>query len=139
MILFSKIAKYPIHPLTGYQAVKLTQAEENLLFATQFALCGLFISQMPCFTIDNVSVQIGHFNGAQVLMHSLCFDPREDMALLEQKIHNASPGEIIMLHISERQAGQRRPVKIYPERYALPRKASSCRASHGAAGLVWSH
>ena len=101
MILFAKVAKYPIlcwrHPLTGYQAEKLTQAEENLLYATHFALCGFFIPQMPCFTIDNVSVQIGHFNGAQALMHSLCFDPREDMALLQKKIDNASSGEIVML------------------------------------------
>ena len=101
MILFARVANYPIlcwrHPLTGYQAEKLTQAEENLLYATHFALCGFFIPQMPCFTIDNVSVQIGHFNGAQALMHSLCFDPREDMALLQKKIDNASSGEIVML------------------------------------------
>ena len=55
---------------------------------------------MPCFTIDNVSVQIGHFNGAQALMHSLCFDPREDIALLQQKIDNTSPGVIVMLQYS---------------------------------------
>ena len=101
MILFAKIARYPIlcwrHQLTGQQAQRLTQAEENLLYATHFALCGFFIPQMPCFTIDNVAVHLGHFNGAQALMHSLSFDPREDMQLLQQKISDANPGDIVML------------------------------------------
>ena len=99
MIHLAKVANYPIlcwrYSLTGYQAKKLTQTEENLLYETHFALCGFFIPQMPCFTIDNVSVEIRHFNEA--LMHRLCFDPREDLALLKQKIDYASPGEIVML------------------------------------------
>ena len=33
-------------------------------------------------------------------MHSLCFDPREDIALLQQKIDNTSPGVIVMLQYS---------------------------------------
>jgi hypothetical protein len=89
MILFAKMTRYPVfcwhHALTGYQAETLTQAEENLLYSTHFALSGFYVQQMPCFTIDNVVVHIGHFNGAHAIMHSLCFDPREDMQVLQQK------------------------------------------------------
>jgi hypothetical protein len=99
MILFAKMARYPVfcwcHVLTGYQTERLRQAEENLLYS--FALSEFFILQILCFTIDNIADHIGHFNGVHAIMHSLCFDPREDMQVLQQKIESASPGKMIMM------------------------------------------
>lgn len=98
---YAKMAGFPVicwrNSLCGSDAAALTAAETNILFATHPALCGFFVPEMLCFGKDNIHTALGLFNGARYKMHSLTFDPDEDLPAFNRRITKALAGDTIML------------------------------------------
>lgn len=69
-------------------------------YTLESGLCGMFIKGAPAYIDENVNPSICLANGTPVVMHSITF--RDDIepsrkAILQQRILNAEPGEIVDL------------------------------------------
>jgi len=101
MIRYAKCFRVPIlawrNILTGKEASGLSAQELNQLFASHPALCGFYVQNMICFLNENINPVKGFGNGSMAFMHSLCLDPKENLAELKVKIATAEPGSTIVL------------------------------------------
>ena len=85
------------NPLTGDNAGRLSEDEIEHLYRTHPALTSFFLPGSPCFCLDNWNPGKGLFNGTAAVQHSIILDPRENRDTLDEAIHAAEPGKIVML------------------------------------------
>ena len=99
--IFAKSAGFPIiswrNALHGSCASQLTAAESNGLYSSHPALSGFFVPGCPAYGRVNHNTSLGLYNGSKMSLHSLTLDKNEDRIALNNKIHSARPGDVIVL------------------------------------------
>ena len=98
---FATIMGYPIiawrNRLHGANAASLTATEINNLYASHPALSGFFVPGAPGYGKQNINTSIGLHNGTKFRLHSITFDPLENLPQVFQKLNKAKPADLIVL------------------------------------------